>query len=73
MMLNPIQRGPFLFALANSLGQLWQQVGEILLDGNVYCVIQGILKMANDIELYITIMALVIIWSENFMISPFSN
>ena len=43
--------GPFPFALAISLGQLWQQGGEILFDGNVHCVIQGIFKVANDIEL----------------------
>ena len=60
---------PFPFALAISLGQLWQQGGEILFDGNVHCVIQVILKVANDIELYIAIMALVVIWSENIKIS----
>ena len=46
------------------LDQLWQKGSEILLDGNICCVSKGILKVANNIILYITIMALIIIRPE---------
>ena len=63
-MLNPILRGLFPFGLAIGSGQLWQQGGEILLHGDVHCVLQRILKVANDIILYITIMTVVVVGSE---------
>ena len=70
-MLNPFERGLFSFVLALviSLGQLWQKGGEILLGADVHYVIQGILKVANDIVLYVAIIASVVIRSANVKIA----